>query len=190
MIVTFCGHSKIYPSGDYAKWLDIILPSLIEGGAATFYLGGYGAFDSLAAAAVRRQKAVYPHIMSILVLAYLNRETDVSLYDGTTYPPLENVPPRYAIVRRNEWMVRERRGDLRRYTWVGRGGENSGLRAAQTENHFPVSGPGKKRVNGRGRTLAKNDLRRYAGIKSNSRGVRCNDLRKNFGSIQGLSDRR
>ena len=40
MIVTFCGHSKIYPSGDYAKWLDIILPSLIEGGAATFYLGG------------------------------------------------------------------------------------------------------------------------------------------------------
>ena len=60
MIVTFCGHSKIYPSGDYAKWLDIILPSLIEGGAATFYLGGYGAFDSLAAAAVRRQKAVIP----------------------------------------------------------------------------------------------------------------------------------
>ena len=105
--VMFCGHSKIYQTGDFSKWLDIILPSLIEGGAATFYLGGYGAFDSLAAAAVRRQKAVYPHIMSILVLAYLNRETDVSLYDGTTYPPLENVPPRYAIVRRNEWMVRE-----------------------------------------------------------------------------------
>ena len=85
----------------------IILPSLIEGGAATFYLGGYGDFDSLAAAAVRRQKAVYPHITAILVLAYLNRETDTSRYDDTTYPPLENVPPRYAIVRRNEWMVRE-----------------------------------------------------------------------------------
>lgn len=86
---------------------DIILPSLIEGGAATFYLGGYGDFDSLAATAVRRQKAVYPHITAILVLAYLNRETDTSRYDDTTYPPLENVPPRYAIVRRNEWMVRE-----------------------------------------------------------------------------------
>ena len=108
MTVTFCGHSKLYnQTDDFSKWLDIILPSLIEGGAATFYLGGYGAFDSLAAAAVRRQKAVYPHIMSILVLAYLNRETDVSLYDGTTYPPLENVPPRYAIVRRNEWMIQE-----------------------------------------------------------------------------------
>ena len=107
MIVTFCGHSKIYQTGDFSKWLDIILPSLMEGGAATFYLGGYGDFDSLAAAAVRRQKAVYPHITAILVLAYLNREIDTSRYDSTTYPPLENVPPRYAIVRRNEWMVRE-----------------------------------------------------------------------------------
>ena len=107
VIVTFCGHSKIYQTADFSKWLDIILPSLIEGGTATFYLGGYGDFDSLAAAAVRRQKAVYPHITAILVLAYLNRETDASRYDDTTYPPLENVPPRYAIVRRNEWMVRE-----------------------------------------------------------------------------------
>ena len=107
VIVTFCGHSKIYQTGNFSKLLDIILPSLIEGGAATFYLGGYGDFDSLAAAAVRRQKAVYPHITAILVLAYLNRETDASRYDDTTYPPLENVPPRYAIVRRNEWMVRE-----------------------------------------------------------------------------------
>ena len=46
---------------------------------------GYGDFDSLAAAAVRRQKAVYPHITAILVLAYLNRETDTSRYDDTTY---------------------------------------------------------------------------------------------------------
>ena len=56
---------------------------------------------------MRRQKAVYPHITIILVLAYLNQKIDTSRYDDTTYPPLENVPPRYAIVRRNEWMVRE-----------------------------------------------------------------------------------
>ena len=43
----------------------------------------------------------------ILVLAYLNRDIDASRYDGTTYPPLENVPPRFAIVKRNEWMIRE-----------------------------------------------------------------------------------
>ena len=94
MIITFCGHSKIYQTCEISKWLDIILPSLIEGGAATFYLGGYGDFDSLAAAAVRRQKAAYPNIEAVLVLAYLNRDVDTSVKC-------------YAIVRRNEWMVRE-----------------------------------------------------------------------------------
>lgn len=105
MTVTFCGHSKLNRTDGLSKWLDMILPSLIEGGAATFYLGGYGAFDSLAAAAVRRQKATYPNIEAVLVLAYLNRDIDASRYDRTTYPPLEKVPPRYAIVRRNKWMV-------------------------------------------------------------------------------------
>lgn len=107
MIVTFCGHSEIDQTEGFSTWLDMILPSLIEGGADTFYLGGYGAFDRLAAAAVRKQKETYPHIEMILVLAYLSRDIDAARYDGTTYPPLEKVPPRYAIVRRNEWMVRE-----------------------------------------------------------------------------------
>ncbi len=105
MIVTFCGHSKIYKTEEISKWLDLILPSLIEGGAGIFYLGGYGDFDNLAASAVRRQKAVYPDIESVLVLAYLNRDVDASRYDTTTYPPLERVPPRFAILKRNEWMV-------------------------------------------------------------------------------------
>ena len=107
MTVTFCGHSKLNRTKDFSIWLDMLLPSLIEGGVATFYLGGYGVFDSLAAAAVRRQKETYPHIEMILVLAYLDREIDTSHYDGTTYPPLEKVPRRYAIVKRNEWMVCE-----------------------------------------------------------------------------------
>lgn len=107
MTITFCGHSQISDQDNISKWLDMLLPSLIEGGASMFYLGGYGDFDRLAAAAVRRQKAVYPHIESVLVLPYLNRKFDTAAYDSTTYPPLEKVPPRYAIVRRNQWMVCE-----------------------------------------------------------------------------------
>lgn len=107
MIVTFCGHSQTSDQDKVASWLDMILPALIEGGAATFYLGGYGDFDRLAAAAVRRQKSVYSHIESVLVLPYLNKEFDPTAYDCTTYPPLEKVPPRYAIVKRNQWMVSE-----------------------------------------------------------------------------------
>lgn len=107
MTVTFCGHSTINKPDGFSKWLAAILPSVIAGGASTFYLGGYGAFDALAAKAVRQQKAAYPHIEMVLVLAYLDREIDASGYDATTYPPLEKAPRRYAIVRRNEWMVEQ-----------------------------------------------------------------------------------
>ena len=107
MTVTFCGHSKLNKPDSFSKWLDVILPSLIEGGATTFYLGGYGAFDGLAAAAVRRQKETYPHIELILVLAYLDREIDASRYDVTIYPPLEKVPRRYASSGATSgWFVR------------------------------------------------------------------------------------
>ena len=41
----------------------------------------------------------------MLVLPYLNRKVDASLYDSTMYPPLEAVPRRFAIVKRNEYMV-------------------------------------------------------------------------------------
>ena len=73
---------------------------LIARGATTFYLGGYGAFDNLAASVLRRQKEQYPQIELVLVMAYLNDRRDAS-----GYPPLETVPPRFAISRRNRWMV-------------------------------------------------------------------------------------
>ena len=38
MNVTFCGHSKINRTEGFSKWLDMILLSLIEGGAATVSL--------------------------------------------------------------------------------------------------------------------------------------------------------
>ena len=41
------------------------------------------------------------------VIPYLNRDYDSSLYDGTTYPPLEENPKRFAITKRNEWMVEQ-----------------------------------------------------------------------------------
>lgn len=69
--------------------------------------GGYSGFDQCAASVVWELKQKYPHIHSTLVLPYLDRKVDGTKYDGTTYPPLEKVPKRYAISKRNEWMVSE-----------------------------------------------------------------------------------
>lgn len=105
MNVTFCGHSQVSNSGAVMKWLRIVTQELIEQGAKVFYLGGYGEFDSLAASVLREKKKLYPQIELILVLPYLNTSRDTLGYDSTIYPPLESVPPRYAISKRNQWMV-------------------------------------------------------------------------------------
>ena len=62
MTVTFCGHAQISQSEKIEKWLYDVTQKLIEQGATTFYLGGYGAFDSLAASVLRMQKKQHPQI--------------------------------------------------------------------------------------------------------------------------------
>lgn len=105
MNVTFCGHAQVGQVEAVKAWLCVVTQHLIEQGANTFYLGGYGTFDSLAAAVLREQKKRYPQIKLILVLAYLDDNKDASGYDSTVYPPLETVPRRFAISHRNRWMV-------------------------------------------------------------------------------------
>ena len=100
MIVTLCGHAQISQVEEVEKWLYAVSESLIEQGAVTFYLGGYGAFDGLAASVLREQKKRYPQIELVLVLAYLNDRRDTSGYDRTVYPPLETVPRRFAISKK------------------------------------------------------------------------------------------
>ena len=87
MIVTFCGHAQISQSEKIEKWLYAVTQKLIEQGATTFYLGGYGAFDFLAASVLRAQKKRCPQIELILVLAYLNTGRNTAGYASTVYPP-------------------------------------------------------------------------------------------------------
>lgn len=105
MIVTFCSHREIEQTTEVEEWLQTVIHGLIEQGATTFYLGGYGAFDGLAASVLRKEKKNHPWIELILVLAYLNGRQDAVGYDGSVYPELEKIPRRFAILHRNRWMV-------------------------------------------------------------------------------------
>jgi len=107
MLVTFCGHSQVSDHARVSAALRRVIAELIAEGADEFYLGGYGEFDSLAAAAVRDAKKTHPGICSTLVTPYMNRDYDPAYYDGSLYPPLETVPRRYAISHRNKWMVEQ-----------------------------------------------------------------------------------
>ena len=74
-----------------------------------FYVGEYGGFDRIAAAAVKYAKQKYPDITLMLVLPYHPAERAVPKldgFDGTYHPEgLVNTPRRYAIVHTNRIMV-------------------------------------------------------------------------------------
>ena len=107
MTVTICGHGDYYGDENVKRWLIETVEHLIRRGANEFLLGGCGSFDACAATVVRELQKKYPTIRSVLVLPYLDRKVDSRRYDTTLYPPLENVPRRFAISRRNEYMVNE-----------------------------------------------------------------------------------
>ena len=107
--VTFCGHSKISYT-DLSKIKEKLseeLKKLITLGATEFLLGGYGMFDLLCAQTIKELKFEYPHIKSVLVIPYINRDFNKTLYDCSEYPPLENVPKKFAISKRNEYMIKK-----------------------------------------------------------------------------------
>ena len=90
--------------------LELTIERLIaEENVRYFYVGGYGGFDRITAAATKRAKQKYPDITLMLVLPYHPAERAVPALDGFggTYHPegLENTPRRYAIVRTNQIMV-------------------------------------------------------------------------------------
>lgn len=133
MTVAFCGHGDAIETFGLKEQLYRAVELEIQNGADAFYLGGYGQFDYMAARVVWDLKKQYPHIKSILVLAYLNREVDMRYYDETTYPPLEKVPLRYAISKRNEWMC-ERADTVIAYVTHGWGGAAQMLRYAERKH--------------------------------------------------------
>ena len=88
---------------------DAIERLITEGQVFCFYVGGYGGFDRIAAAAVKQAKLHYPEVSLMLALPYHPAERPMEApygFDGTYYPErLEKVPRRFAIVNANKIMV-------------------------------------------------------------------------------------
>ena len=111
MIITFCGHSDFMFNNDVKQQLkDILLREIIKNPTCSFYLGGYGDFDSLCLRTLRELKKDFPDIELLVITPYLDKnysklELAKYYYDDVIFPPIENVPRKFAILKRNEWMV-------------------------------------------------------------------------------------
>lgn len=107
MTVSFFGHRKLYEKTEVEKRLTDCILNILENGASEFLLGDYGEFDRLCATVLHRQRANYPQMRLIYVQPYLDRAPLENIFDASVYPSLEAVPKRYAILRRNEWMIEQ-----------------------------------------------------------------------------------
>ena len=108
MTGTFFGHR------DTPQWVEPLLQAalkeLIENRKVTsFYVGNQGAFDRMARRTLKRLKGEYPLLECEVVLAYIpvKRLELEDEYGFETICPegIENTPPRYAIAKRNRWML-------------------------------------------------------------------------------------
>ena len=113
-ICCFAGHRKITDDIEIIKEkLKKEIISLIENhNVTTFYNGGKGDFDWLCAHTVDDLKKDYPFISSQLVLAYIPKEKNkyaytLKIFDSMIYPKMEKTPPRFAIIKRNQWMIND-----------------------------------------------------------------------------------
>ncbi|MBR3894168.1 MAG: hypothetical protein IKJ35_03360 [Clostridia bacterium] len=103
MIVTFCGHSQYIAKQEDKEKLLTFLEKTVGDAPAEFFLGGYGAFDTFAFHCCKEYQKAHPSVKLVFVSPYLNAEK--KLYDAVLYPPLEQVPLKFAISHRNRWMV-------------------------------------------------------------------------------------
>ena len=103
---TFFGHRDC-PEGVLPALRAAVEQAILADGIDTFYVGHEGAFDRLVAKVLLEMVEKYAHIRFFVVLAYLphvplaeNLQQKSILADG-----VERVPRRFAVLRRNEWML-------------------------------------------------------------------------------------
>lgn len=135
MIITFLGHRYLTDGARlFENIKTVILKNISLTEKTTFYCGGYGDFDHLCAEVCRALQKENVHCEIVFVTPYIISSqkpghTDVSKYDSVLYPPLEKVPPRLAILRRNKWMI-EQSDLVISYVLYGYGGAYTGLQYA------------------------------------------------------------
>ena len=114
MTITFAGHSFISSNNKVKEMVkEQIRNNIIDVKLVTCYLGGYGDFDEICARACRELKQEYYGIEAIYVTPYISLSEQEKikemqrwgLCDASIYPPIEKVPLRFAISKRNEWMM-------------------------------------------------------------------------------------
>ncbi len=108
--VAFIGHREVADFSAVERQIDGVVAGLIEGNEyVEFYMGRNGAFDLMAASAVRRARRELGGGNSCLILVLPYPVADIAdyeeYYQEVLVPFGSDVYPKAAIKKRNEWLV-------------------------------------------------------------------------------------
>ena len=106
MTVTFFGHGDA-PESVRGTLYQALLELICKEGADHFLVGTQGNFDRLALLTLKFLKKQYPHLTYTVVFAYMPKKKQEFYHEIETILPFEvvGVPPRFAIERRNNYML-------------------------------------------------------------------------------------
>lgn len=108
-VCTFFGHRDC-PATIRPRLRAVVVKLIEQHGVDRFYVGRQGTFDTMARSVLRELAVEYPYISYSVVLERLPGPRDKAVRDSsdTIFPEgLETVPPRFAISKRNNWMLKQ-----------------------------------------------------------------------------------
>ena len=109
-VCTFFGHHDC-PAEVKPKLREVLIDLIENHSVDVFYVGNKGAYDRIVRSVLQELAQKYDHIHSAVVLERMpgKRDEDITEdYSDTMLPEgIEEVPPRFAIVWRNKWMLRQ-----------------------------------------------------------------------------------
>lgn len=107
MVCCFFGHGTVIH--DISGRVEEIINEQLEQGTELFLLGKQGEFDRLVLGILRKMRQQDKRVRYQVVLAYFpGKDSRLFETNETVFPEgQETVPPRYAISRRNRYMVEQ-----------------------------------------------------------------------------------
>lgn len=99
MIITFCGHKSFFATEEVRARLLEFLEKTVGDGSASFYLGGYGAFDEFAYLCCKEYQKTHSAVRLVFITPYITEDyqrnhlsANAKRYDEILYPNIENRP--------------------------------------------------------------------------------------------------
>lgn len=108
------GHRDFNPTNNEKNAIKSYIENLVaKNQSLMFYCLEPNGFNMFVISFLNELKLKYPKIKIIWILAYLNYKLDdydkrwiKSHIDETIYPPIEKYLPRYAMIERNNWIIK------------------------------------------------------------------------------------